>query len=95
MLDRPGTPKHIVRVCWERLAEALICEIYNSHLLLNFKSIPREAGDIESKWTLFSTSIAEAVARSCGCKVVGPCHGDFGQTSGVLEILSGAMGQRL
>lgn len=31
---------------------------------------PRDAGEIRSQWTIFSTSIAEASRRSCGCKVV-------------------------
>ena len=56
-LDRPGRPKRIVRVCWERLAEPSAREIFNSHLRESFDQIPREAGDIESKWTMFSTSI--------------------------------------
>lgn len=47
MLDRPGTPKHIVRVHWECLAEV----------------------------STSTSGIAEAVALSCGCKVVGACNG--------------------
>lgn len=39
-----------------------------------FNSIPREAWDIESKWTMFHISIAKAAARSCSCKVVGACY---------------------
>ncbi|KAI3354769.1 hypothetical protein L3Q82_004595 [Scortum barcoo] len=31
-LDRPGRPKRIVRVCWERLAEPSVREVFNSHL---------------------------------------------------------------
>ncbi|KAI3373332.1 hypothetical protein L3Q82_006630 [Scortum barcoo] len=56
-LDRPGRPKRIVRVCWERLAdEPSVREVFNSHLRENFSQIPREAeaGDIESEWTMFS-----------------------------------------
>ncbi|KAI3375387.1 hypothetical protein L3Q82_021873, partial [Scortum barcoo] len=48
-LDRPGRPKHIVRVCWERLAEPSVREVFNSHLRKSFSQIPREAGDIESR----------------------------------------------
>ncbi|XP_065327683.1 scavenger receptor cysteine-rich type 1 protein M130-like [Pelmatolapia mariae] len=55
--------------------EAPVHEIFNSHLRQSFNSIPRETGDIESEWTMFSTSIAEAAALSCGRKVVGACHG--------------------
>ncbi|KAI3353617.1 hypothetical protein L3Q82_004820 [Scortum barcoo] len=66
-LDRPGRPKRIVRVCWERLAEPSVREVFNSHLRKSFSQIPREAGDIESEWTMFSASIVDAKAvRSCG-----------------------------
>ncbi|KAI3366320.1 hypothetical protein L3Q82_000443 [Scortum barcoo] len=66
-LDRPGRPKRIVRVCWERLAEPSVREVFNSHLRKSFSQIPREAGDIESEWTMFSASIVDAMAvRSCG-----------------------------
>lgn len=74
MLDRPGTRKHIVRVQWKCLAEALIHKIFNSPLEQSFYSIPNETGDIESGWTVFSTSTAKATALSCGCKVVSACH---------------------
>ncbi|KAI3367295.1 hypothetical protein L3Q82_008347 [Scortum barcoo] len=72
-LDRPGR----VRVCWERLAKPSVREVFNSHLRQNFSQIPREAGDIESEWTMFSASIVERVRqlRSCGRKVSGACHG--------------------
>ncbi|KAI3369934.1 hypothetical protein L3Q82_024740 [Scortum barcoo] len=59
-LDIPGSPKRIVRVCWERLAESSVREVFNSHLRKSFSQIPREAGDIESKWTMFSASIVDA-----------------------------------
>ncbi|KAI3360656.1 hypothetical protein L3Q82_002521 [Scortum barcoo] len=66
-LDRPGRPKRIVRVCWERLAEPSVREVFNSHLRKSFSQIPREAGDIESEWTMFSASIVDAgCVRSCG-----------------------------
>ncbi|KAI3377014.1 hypothetical protein L3Q82_000037 [Scortum barcoo] len=75
-LDRPGRPKRIVRVCWERLAEPSVREVFNSHLRKSFSQIPREAGDIESEWTMFSASIVDAMAvRSCGRKVSGACRG--------------------
>uniref|UniRef100_A0A671TUB9 Endonuclease/exonuclease/phosphatase domain-containing protein n=1 Tax=Sparus aurata TaxID=8175 RepID=A0A671TUB9_SPAAU len=35
-LDRLGRPKHIVRVCWERLAESSVGEVFNSHLRESF-----------------------------------------------------------
>ncbi|KAI3352989.1 hypothetical protein L3Q82_019559 [Scortum barcoo] len=76
-LDRPGRPKRIVRVCWERLAEPCVREVFNSHLRKSFSQIPREAGDIESEWTMFSASIVDAAQclRSCGRKVSGACRG--------------------
>ncbi|KAI3368073.1 hypothetical protein L3Q82_026892, partial [Scortum barcoo] len=74
-LDRPGRPKHFVSVCWEHLAEPCVREVFNSHLRKNFSQIPREAGDIESEWTMFSASIVDAAVRSCGHKVSGACHG--------------------
>lgn len=74
MLARPGTLKHIVRVQWKSLAEALVHKIFNSPLKQSFYSIPKETGDIESEWTVFSTSTAKATALSYGCKVVTACH---------------------
>lgn len=50
-LDRPGASKHIDRVRRESLAEAPVHEIFNSHLQQSFDSIPKETGDIRSKWT--------------------------------------------
>ena len=72
---RPGRPKRIVRVCWERLAESPVRRSFNSHLRSNFNHVPREVGDIESEWTMFRASIAEAADRCCGRKVVGACRG--------------------
>ncbi|KAL7841968.1 hypothetical protein SRHO_G00236570 [Serrasalmus rhombeus] len=63
ILDRPGRPKHVVRVCWEQR------KIFNSHIRQSFDHIPRVAGDIESEWALFRASIVNAVDWSCGCKV--------------------------
>ena len=74
-LDRLGRPKRIVRVCWERLSEPSVRGVFNSHLRESFDQIPREVGDIESEWTMFSTSIVDAAVRSCGRKVSGACRG--------------------
>ena len=71
-LDRP---KCIMRVCWEHLAEPSVRKVFNSHLRESFDQIPREAGDIESEWTMFSTSIVDAAVRSCGRRVSGACRG--------------------
>ncbi|KAK3551641.1 hypothetical protein QTP70_020851 [Hemibagrus guttatus] len=69
MPDRLGRPKRIVRVCWERLADPSVRGVFNSHLRESFNQIPREVGDIESEWTMFSSSIVDAAIRSCGRKV--------------------------
>ncbi|KAK3529492.1 hypothetical protein QTP70_031733, partial [Hemibagrus guttatus] len=75
MPDRLGRPKRIVRVCWERLADPSVRGVFNSHLRESFNQIPREVGDIESEWTMFSTSIVDTAIRSCDRKVCGAGHG--------------------
>ena len=72
---RPGRPKRIVRVCWERLVEPSVSRVFNSHLRQSFSQIPGVAGDMESEWTMFSSSIVNAAVRSCGRKVSGACRG--------------------
>ncbi|KAK3564675.1 hypothetical protein QTP86_024820 [Hemibagrus guttatus] len=66
MPDRLGRPKRIVRVCWECLSDPSVRGVFNQ--------IPREVGDIESEWTMFSSSIVDAAIWSCGCKVSGAGH---------------------
>ncbi|KAK3512120.1 hypothetical protein QTP70_031238 [Hemibagrus guttatus] len=80
MPDRLGRPKRIVRVCWEHLADPSVRGVFNSHLRESFNQILREIGDIESKWTMFSTSIVDAAIRSCGRKVSGAGRGGNPQT---------------
>ncbi|KAK3529813.1 hypothetical protein QTP86_006010 [Hemibagrus guttatus] len=80
MLDRLGRPKHIVRDCWERLADPSVRGVFNSHLPESFNQIPREVGDIESEWTMFSTSIVDVAIQSCGRKVSGAGRGGNPQT---------------
>ncbi|KAK3561638.1 hypothetical protein QTP86_011885 [Hemibagrus guttatus] len=75
MPDRLGRPKCIVRVCWEHLADPSVRGVFNSHLRESFNQIPREVGDIESEWTMFSTSIVDAAIQSCGRKVSGAGRG--------------------
>ncbi|KAK7925336.1 hypothetical protein WMY93_007646 [Mugilogobius chulae] len=79
-LDRPGRPKRIVRVCWERLAEPSVRRVFNSHLRESFSQLPGETEDIESEWTMFSASIVNAAARSCGRKVSGASRGGHPRT---------------
>ncbi|CAM4608815.1 unnamed protein product [Leuciscus chuanchicus] len=50
-------------------------ELSTDHNLVSFDRIPREAGDIESEWTMFSTSIVDAATQCCGHKVSGACRG--------------------
>ncbi|KAK3556527.1 hypothetical protein QTP70_009074 [Hemibagrus guttatus] len=71
MPDRLGRPKCIVSVCWEHLADPSVRGVFNSHLRESFNQIPREVGDIESEWTMFSSSIVDTTIRSCGHKVSG------------------------
>ncbi|KAK3534950.1 hypothetical protein QTP70_002031 [Hemibagrus guttatus] len=49
--------------------------VFNSHLRESFNQIPREVGDIESEWTMFSSSIVDAAIQSCGRTVSGAGHG--------------------
>ncbi|KAK3528006.1 hypothetical protein QTP86_013119 [Hemibagrus guttatus] len=80
MPDRLGRPKRIVRVCWERLADPSVRGVFNSHLRESFNQIPREVGDIESEWTMFSSSIVDAAIQSCGRKVSGAGRGSNPRT---------------
>ncbi|KAK3523596.1 hypothetical protein QTP70_002710 [Hemibagrus guttatus] len=75
MPDRLGRPKRIVRVCREWLADPSVRGVFNSHLRDSFNQTPREVGDIESEWTMFSSSIVDAAIRSCGRKVSGAGRG--------------------
>ncbi|CAG5929455.1 unnamed protein product [Menidia menidia] len=72
---RPGRPKRVVRVCWERLAESPVRRSFNSHLRESFEHVPGEAGDIESEWAVFRASINDAASQSCGRRAVGACRG--------------------
>ncbi|KAI3361763.1 hypothetical protein L3Q82_002106 [Scortum barcoo] len=83
------TQTYIVRVCWEHLAESSVREVFNSHLRENFSQIQREAGDIESEWTMFSASIVNAAVRSCGrLRVSGACHGSSNPLNPVVDTRS-------
>ncbi|KAK3537215.1 hypothetical protein QTP70_003385 [Hemibagrus guttatus] len=75
MPDRLDRPKRIVRVCWEHLADPSVRGVFNSHLRESFNQIPREVGDIESEWSMFSSSIVDAAIQSCGRKVSGAGRG--------------------
>ena len=44
--DRPGEPKCVVRVAWERLTEAPVCEVF---LRKNLSCITGEVGDMETE----------------------------------------------
>ncbi|KAK3561363.1 hypothetical protein QTP86_030661, partial [Hemibagrus guttatus] len=74
MPDRLGRPKRIVRVCWEHLADPSV-QNQNQNQKELYCQIPREVGDIESEWTMFSSSIVDAATWSCGRKVSGAGRG--------------------
>ncbi|KAK3535602.1 hypothetical protein QTP70_017140 [Hemibagrus guttatus] len=87
MPGRLGRPKRIVRVCWECLADPSVRGVFNSHLRESFNQIPREDGDIESEWTMFSSSIVDAAIRSSGYKVSGAgCGGNPRMQWWTLEV---------
>ncbi|KAI3368804.1 hypothetical protein L3Q82_025789 [Scortum barcoo] len=51
-------------------------EVFNSHLRKSFSQIPREAGDIEFEWTMFSASIVVPDSSEVvDAKVSGACRG--------------------
>ncbi|KAK3538163.1 hypothetical protein QTP70_032557 [Hemibagrus guttatus] len=75
MPDKLGRPKSIVRVCWERLAEPSVRGVFNSHLQESFNQIPKEVGDIESEWTMYSSSIVDTAIWSSGRKASGTGRG--------------------
>ncbi|KAK7916392.1 hypothetical protein WMY93_012153 [Mugilogobius chulae] len=54
--------------------------VFNSHLRESFSQLPGETEDIESEWTMFSASIVNAAARSCGRKVSGASRGGHPRT---------------
>ena len=67
ILDRPGKPKRVVWLNWERLEEAPVLWIFNSHLWQSFSSIPVEVGGMEPELvsgpsnTVVDTVVREAV----------------------------------
>lgn len=87
MLDTPGPPKYIVRVCWEHLAEAPVHEIFNYHFQQSFNIIPGDVKDIGSKW------IVEVAAQSYGKVVVACCGGNL-QTTWQITDVKGAIKQK-
>lgn len=74
-LDRLSRPKCIMKFFWEYLAELSIREVLKSHLWKSFSQILREAIDIESELSMFSASIVNMAALSCGRTVSGAIHG--------------------
>ena len=80
-LDRPGKPKRVVRVNWERLKEDPVREEFNCHLLRSFSDTPVEGEDIEHEWSVFKASIADAAAASCGFRAVGSSRGGNPRTA--------------
>ncbi|KAK3572793.1 hypothetical protein QTP86_007398 [Hemibagrus guttatus] len=72
-----GRPKRIVRVCWERLADPSVRGGLQLPPPGEFQPDPEGGWEIESEWTMFSSSIVDAAIRSCGRKVSGAgCGGN-------------------
>ena len=69
---RPGRPKYVVRVCAEFLVEEPLRQIFNSHLRQSFNHIQREAGDIESEWAMFCTSLLKQLTRAVAIRSLVP-----------------------
>ncbi|KAK3518827.1 hypothetical protein QTP70_014864 [Hemibagrus guttatus] len=65
--------------------------VFNSHPRESFNQIPREVGDIESEWTMFSFSIVDAAIRSCGRKVSGAGRGGNPRTQWWTLEIKGAV----
>ena len=80
-MDRSGKPKQVVRVNRERLKEDAVREELDCHLLRSFSDTPVEGEDIEHEWSVFKASIADAVAASCGFRVVGSSRGGNPRTA--------------
>lgn len=65
---RPGRPIRILRVFWECLAEDPVKMVFDTDLQESFYHILGVTGDMESKWAMFHTGIAEAAVQSyCLC----------------------------
>lgn len=64
--SRGTFPLRIVPVCWERLAEPLVCKIFNSHFWQNLDSIPGGG------WAHEDLVVDHVLQLLCwgGCKVV-------------------------
>lgn len=60
---------------WEYLAELSVREVLKSQLWKGFSQIPREARDIESELSMFSASIVNMAALSCGHTASGAIRG--------------------
>ncbi len=65
-LDRPGKPKHVVWLNYERLEDASFWLAFKSHLRHSFSGIPVEAGGIKPELLMFKSSFVEAAPESCG-----------------------------
>ena len=63
-MDRPGRPKRIVRVCWERLAEAPMKMVFNSHLRRSFNHISEVVGSVKSEWAMFHAAIVRRLLEA-------------------------------
>ena len=65
-LDRPGKPKRVVRVNWERLEEAQVQEAFNSHLRRSFSGIPRVREQWSVRWAGEAEQRVSVPTLTCG-----------------------------
>ena len=73
LLDRPGKPKPVVRVNWERLDEVPVRETFNSHLRQSFSCITVEVRNQSgrcSKLLLLKLRLGDAAFEHPGGPVV-------------------------
>lgn len=72
--------------CPKSLEETPVWVSYKPHLWQSFSGIPGEVGDIESEWSRFKASIAEAAYESCGLRVIAASRGGNPQDCGGLWL---------
>ncbi|KAK3527907.1 hypothetical protein QTP86_011239 [Hemibagrus guttatus] len=77
---RPHVLDTWVKKAVELSTDLYLVEVFNSTPTSGFSQIPRKVGDIESEWTMFSSSIVETATCSCGHKVSGAGRGGNPQT---------------
>uniref|UniRef100_A0A8C6KWE7 Endonuclease/exonuclease/phosphatase domain-containing protein n=1 Tax=Nothobranchius furzeri TaxID=105023 RepID=A0A8C6KWE7_NOTFU len=80
MPRRSGKPKHIVRVCWERLSEEPVKTVFNSHLRQSFNYVPGAVGVSTPSGPCSTLQLLQVAVSSCGHKVAGASCGGSPRT---------------